>query len=138
MTPGLQVLVVEDDAPTRILFRAILERLGLTVVLAVDGDEALELLAARRFDAILLDLLMPGTDGVAVLRQLALRTPEVLQQVVVVTAASKRQLQAIEELQHVAAVLPKPLEIRQLAAEILACVAERDARAAESDNRLAN
>lgn len=142
MAPLLQVLVVEDDAPTRTLFRAVLERQGLTVTQASDGEEGLELLAAQRFDAVVLDLVMPGTDGAAVLRQLALRAPEILQQVVVATAASPSYRKQIPELRHVAAVLTKPLEIQRLAAEVLACVAasliDRDLRAAAHDGTLAN
>jgi CheY-like chemotaxis protein len=142
MAPLLQVLVVDDDAATRTLFRAVLERQGLTVTLAADGDEALELLAAESFDAILLDLVMPGTDGVAVLRHLMLRSPESLQRVVVATAVPAARLDPIPELQSVAAVLTKPLEIHCLTTEILACVAasvvDRDVREASLDARRAN
>src|SRR4051794_19590818 len=107
MSPGHQVLVVEDDAGTRTLFRAVLERHGLIVIPASDGTEALELLADHRFDAIVLDLMMPGTDGAEVLRELTVRSPETLQQIVVVTALSVAQLRRIAELEHVAAVLRK-------------------------------
>ena len=142
MSPAHQVLVVEDDPGTRTLFRAVLERRGLTVTSACDGDEALELLAERHFDAIVLDLLMPGTDGAEVLRQLTMRSPETLQQIVVVTAVSAVHVRRVAELDHVAAVLRKPLDISELTAEVLGCVATsvaaRNERAASIDQRLAN
>jgi CheY-like chemotaxis protein len=142
MSPTCQVLVVEDDPGTRTLFRAILERHGLSVSSAGDGDEALELLSEARFDAIVLDLMMPGTDGAGVLRQLMVRSPETLHQIVVVTAMGAAQLRRIPELEQVAAVLRKPLDILELSSEVLRCVAatvaERDVQAAAVDHRLAN
>ena len=142
MSPSPQVLVVEDDPGTRTLYRAVLERLGLTTTSACDGDEALELLAERRFDAIVLDLMMPGTDGATLLRELTIRTPGMLEQIVIVTALCPAQLRGIRELDDVAVVLRKPLDIYEFGAEVVACVAAsavaRQVRAAATDDRLAN
>jgi signal transduction histidine kinase/DNA-binding response OmpR family regulator len=57
------VLVVDDDAPTRELFRRALERDGRTVIEAADGAAALALMQAQRPSLILLDLMMPVMDG---------------------------------------------------------------------------
>jgi CheY-like chemotaxis protein len=57
------VLVVDDDAPVRLLCRANLEAHGLRVVEASDGDEALEKVHTERPDAILLDIMMPSLSG---------------------------------------------------------------------------
>jgi CheY-like chemotaxis protein len=142
MAPTFQVLVVEDDPGTRTLFRAVLERLGLTVTPAADGEEALERLGEQWFDAVVLDLFMHGTDGVTVIRELLSIAPEMLHRVVVVTAASAAYLRGVPELEHVAAVIRKPLDIAELGAEVLACVAasaaDRNLRAASGDHRLAN
>jgi CheY-like chemotaxis protein/signal transduction histidine kinase len=65
---GKRVLVVEDDAMQRVATRQKLGPLALTTDIedAPDGQTALRLLAARKYDIVLLDLHMPGLDGFAV------------------------------------------------------------------------
>jgi DNA-binding response OmpR family regulator len=65
-----RLLIVEDDAK---LVRALmvgLEREGYVIDAAEDGDKALELAGANDYDAIVLDLMLPGIDGFAVCRAL--------------------------------------------------------------------
>ncbi|MCP5285842.1 MAG: response regulator [Burkholderiaceae bacterium] len=57
------VLVVEDNAVNRLVVQAMLERLGMTVTLAPDGEQALEILAAQPIDLVLMDCQMPVMDG---------------------------------------------------------------------------
>jgi len=57
------VLVVEDNAVNQKVILRMLSRLGHHYALAQDGMEALDLLAAQTFDAILMDCQMPGMDG---------------------------------------------------------------------------
>jgi adenylate cyclase len=64
------VLVVDDDPVTRLLLTGSLERRGLQVAIAEDGSQALDLVRARAFDVILLDVVMPQMDGYEVLEQL--------------------------------------------------------------------
>jgi adenylate cyclase len=64
------ILVVEDDPVNRLLLAHSLERDGHTVTAAQDGREALELLAHEPADVVLLDIVMPELDGIAVLRQI--------------------------------------------------------------------
>jgi DNA-binding response OmpR family regulator len=61
---------VEDDDVIRGLVRAILERGGLRVVEAIDGEEALELAERASPDLVLLDVNLPGIDGPEVCRRL--------------------------------------------------------------------
>lgn len=65
-----QVLVVDDMATNRTMVRAVLEPEGCVVVEAGSGEAALELLGEREFDAVLLDVIMPGMDGFEVCRHL--------------------------------------------------------------------
>lgn len=67
------VLVVDDELDVLMLVRAGLEAAGHTVVLASDGRMALARLAEQRPDAVVLDLLMPVLDGLAVLDDLRRR-----------------------------------------------------------------
>lgn len=63
------VLVVEDAVTSRLLYRGFLEAAGYEVVLAGDGQEALELLGQRRVDAIISDVRMPRMDGLEFTRR---------------------------------------------------------------------
>jgi DNA-binding response OmpR family regulator len=60
------VLVIDDEAPIRLLCRVNLEAEGMAVLEAGDGPSGLELAGAERPDVILLDVMMPGLDGWAV------------------------------------------------------------------------
>ena len=75
------ILVVDDDAQQRADLAEIVRSLGYEVTTAADGGEALSKLASVPASAILTDLVMPGMDGVALLKELAARgdrTPAVV------------------------------------------------------------
>jgi two-component system, OmpR family, KDP operon response regulator KdpE len=63
------VLVVEDDAPLRRALRTSLRARGLDVIETANGEEALVVVADGRADVVLLDLGLPGLDGIDVLRR---------------------------------------------------------------------
>lgn len=67
---GLRVLVVDDSEYNQRLLEKILIRIGLTVTVVDDGQEALAALAKEQFAAILMDVLLPGLDGYEVCRLL--------------------------------------------------------------------
>jgi CheY-like chemotaxis protein len=68
---GRRVLMVEDNAFNRDILRAMLHRLGIGVDEAVDGPEALECFRiGSPYDAVLMDLHLPGMDGFACARRL--------------------------------------------------------------------
>ncbi len=62
------ILLAEDNSTNRMVITRILENAGHRVVAAVDGDEALERLAGEDFDIALMDVNMPGTSGLDVVR----------------------------------------------------------------------
>ncbi len=66
----MKVLVIDDEAPIRLLCRVNLEAEGMDVLEAPDGKLGLELARAARPDAILLDVMMPALDGWAVAEEL--------------------------------------------------------------------
>ncbi len=63
---GSQVLVVEDNRTNQLIVRRFLESMGFEPVVVGDGISALELCAVRRFHMILMDIQLPGMDGVEV------------------------------------------------------------------------
>jgi DNA-binding response OmpR family regulator len=65
-----KVLIIDDEAPIRLLCRVNLEAEGMDVVEAPDGPTGLEVVEKERPDAILLDVMMPGLDGWSVAERL--------------------------------------------------------------------
>jgi DNA-binding response OmpR family regulator len=59
----MKTLVIDDEAPIRLLCRVNLEAEGIEVLEAAEGQSGLELAKRERPDAILLDVMMPGMDG---------------------------------------------------------------------------
>lgn len=70
MNAPATILVVEDNEANRLLAGAVLEREGFRVEMAGNSQEALELLESRAPDLILMDVQLPGIDGLALTRQL--------------------------------------------------------------------
>ena len=68
-TPFLKrVLVVDDNATNRRVAELILQTVGVEVAFAEDGDQAVDAFLAGRFDAVLMDMMMPVMDGAAATR----------------------------------------------------------------------
>jgi two-component system, OmpR family, response regulator MprA len=66
----MAILVVDDDTRLRNALRRVLVSHGFEVEVASDGDEALARLRAHTFDAMVLDVMMPGSDGIEVCERL--------------------------------------------------------------------
>jgi len=64
------ILVVDDEEPFRRLLKNELTRKGYGVEVAADGSAALAMLRDHAFDAVLLDVVMPGVDGLSLMRKL--------------------------------------------------------------------
>jgi signal transduction histidine kinase/CheY-like chemotaxis protein len=110
---SITVLVVDDDAASRDLLTTSLRREGYRTVQARGGDEALELALKLRPDAITLDVLMPKTDGWAVLSALKAH-PELCDiPVIMVTVAPDR---GIGLSLGAAEVMTKPVDRAELTA----------------------
>jgi DNA-binding response OmpR family regulator len=78
---GVRILLVEDDARMRLLVRRGLAEQGHTVEAVDTGPKAVDAATTASFDAIVLDVMLPGFDGLEVLRRLraaARRTPVIM------------------------------------------------------------
>ncbi len=67
------VLYAEDDAEHRMMMRIIMKSTGITLIEAVNGEDALQKIHEQRPDLVLLDLFMPRVDGFGVMEALQVR-----------------------------------------------------------------
>lgn len=116
-TPN-KILVVDDDARLRTLLKNHLTEHGLRVAVAADGLAMDRLLAREWFDLIVLDLMLPGEDGLAICKRL--RAAENKTPILMLTAKGS-DMDRIEGLEMGADdYLPKPFNPRELVARIQA------------------
>ena len=122
MTAG-SVLVVDDDALNRILLTELLEVDGYRATTATDGAQALNALDAQPFDAVLLDVVMPGVDGIRVLE--TIKSDPDLCDVPVLMISSLEKTEAIVHCLKSGAedFVSKPFDPQVLRAKINGCVA---------------
>ena len=119
MTGERRALVVDDDASIRILVTRVLTRNGFIVETARDGAEAIEKVLQHDYKVITLDLMMPRIDGFAVVKYLAEHRPELLANVIIVTAYGPNVLEKV--CPPVVRVVEKPFDLNVLVAEAARC-----------------
>lgn len=90
----MRILIADDNRQIRMLVAAALRSLGHELLMAEDGEEALEMATASPPDLVLLDVQMPGLDGFEVLRFLRARPETAVMKVVMLTADA----QAVDKL----------------------------------------
>jgi DNA-binding NtrC family response regulator len=83
MSDKNRILVVDDDEVVRWSYQRSLQSASRNVEASSDGDEALQTMEQNPFDVVLLDLRMPGQDGLSVLRTIKQKWPE--SEVVIIT-----------------------------------------------------
>ena len=108
----MKVLVVDDDASIRALVMRVFTRRGDKVQSAVDGEAAIGCLKAYRFDLVVLDLMMPRTDGFGVLAYL--KTLDGNRPKIIVMTAAVPGLVDKVPTNMVVGVLGKPFDLRAL------------------------
>jgi DNA-binding response OmpR family regulator len=114
----MHVLVVEDEKKTSAFIRKALQAEGFTVDVIYNGDEVVPFVAATSLDAIVLDIMLPGRDGLGVLRQL--RTRNITVPVLLLSARGEVD-ERIEGLDAGADdYLPKPFVLSELIARVRA------------------
>jgi len=110
-----KVLLIDEDATMRDIVQRMLAKDGFEMLYAATGQEGLRLASEQRPDVILLDVLLPGQDGWAVLTTITTKLELAGIPVVVVTTADERGL---AETLGAAAYLSKPVTAEELRAAI--------------------
>ncbi len=122
----MPILVIEDDVSLSHLMLAIFRRMGLDAEVAGRGDVGIGRIEAcgDRYEAIILDLMLPGLSGLEILERLATMKPDLLARTIVVTAASNRVLEELNCMPAPRRVIRKPFDLDEFRAVVLDCVRE--------------
>ncbi len=129
MTQSLQILTVEDDSAIR---RGIVDALrfaGYTPFEAARGDVGLTMALGRSYDLLLLDLVLPGCDGLDILREV--RQVRATQPVIILTARGEEQDRVTGLQLGADDYVVKPFSVRELLARVEAVLRRSPERPAE-------
>jgi DNA-binding response OmpR family regulator len=127
--PTLTALLVEDDARLAALTSEYLEGHGVAVTRAGDGKRGLEEALRYRYDVVLLDLMLPGKDGLEVCREIRARSDV---PVIVITARGEEADRVMGLELGADDYLSKPFSARELLARIRAVVRRARGKAGPS------
>ncbi|NQE62163.1 PAS domain S-box protein [Caulobacter sp. RHG1] len=117
---GVRVLVVEDNPTNQLVARRILEQLGAVVSVADDGATGVEAACDGGFDLILMDVQMPGMDGLEASRRIrALPGPAATSPIIALTANVMAHQRAAYHAAGMDGVVAKPISPAVLVAEIV-------------------
>lgn len=100
MTTKAQILIVDDEPGIRFSLEETLSKDGYQVETAADGQAALVLIAEKTFDLALIDLRLPGIDGMGVLRKLHETSPETVVIVLTAHASLETAVEALRQGAH--------------------------------------
>jgi len=135
---GGHILLVEDNEINQLVGMELLGNLGLQVTLAVNGEEAVEKVKAGFFDAVLMDIQMPGMDGyqaTALIRQDARFDADHLPIIAMTAHAMEGMRQKTLEA-GLNDYISKPVNIDQLASMLLRWIGEREKPVSVSVTRI--
>jgi len=114
-----RILVIEDDSSNRALLERILAAEGHSIVAAENGAVGLAQLAQNEVDLVVTDIVMPGIEGVEIIREIRRLLPDM--KIIAVSGAHPLYLEAVSRL-GANAVLRKPFrpaELREIVTRVL-------------------
>jgi two-component system KDP operon response regulator KdpE len=117
--PG-KVLIVDDEPSIRRALRTTFGTLGFDIAEAVTGEQAIPLLRASNFDAVLLDINMPGMGGIQTCREIRRQFPHLAVLMLTVRNEEDDKVEALEA--GADDYVTKPFPIRELVARVRAAV----------------
>jgi two-component system KDP operon response regulator KdpE len=114
------ILVTDDDPDLRQILRKALDALGFDVAESSNGGQTLKEIANRRFDAVLLDVKMPGLGGVETCREIRKKAPHIQ---ILMLSVRNREADKIEALDAGADdYITKPFSVGELVARLRSAV----------------
>jgi two-component system KDP operon response regulator KdpE len=130
---GLQgnILVIDDDAELRRVLKRTLGALGFEVADAANGEQALQELAGRAFDVVLMDVNMPGIGGIAACQAIRQRDPRLQ---ILMLSVRDEETDKIEAFNAGADdYITKPFAIGELVARLRSAVRRHNAASAKAE-----
>lgn len=112
------LLVVDDERSIRVSLRTVLANCGFEIVEAARGEEALALVRTAEFDAVLLDINMPGMGGIEVCRIMRGLAPRLPILMLTVQGSEDRKVEALDA--GADDYITKPFQLRELTARLRA------------------
>jgi len=109
--PPKSILIVDDETSVTLPLESFFEQRGYQVFRAFYGDQAIEQLEKNRPQLVILDMQMPGMDGVTVLEKIHAEYPDT--KVLVITAYADRYQKELERF-HAAEVRTKPISLGEM------------------------
>jgi two-component system, OmpR family, KDP operon response regulator KdpE len=126
-----KVLIVDDEPAIRRALRTTFGTLGFDIAEALTGEQALPLLRASSFDAVLLDINMPGMGGIEACREIRRQFPRLA---VLILSVRDHEDEKVEALEAGADdYVTKPFPIRELVARVRAAVRRSHAPAGNAN-----
>jgi two-component system KDP operon response regulator KdpE len=119
-TPQAKVLIVDDEPSIRRALHTTFGTLGYDIAEAVTGEQALPLLRASNFDAVLLDINMPGMGGIQACREIRRQFPRLAVLMLTVRDDEDDKVEALEA--GADDYVTKPFPIRELVARVRSAV----------------
>jgi two-component system phosphate regulon response regulator OmpR len=118
-----KILVIDDDRRTRTLLRSYLSEMGFDVAVADNGTQIEQTIARQKIDLLVLDLMLPGEDGLSICRRLRAQLSDIP---IIILTAKGGDIDRIVGLELGADdYLPKPFNPRELVARIKAVLRRR-------------
>jgi CheY-like chemotaxis protein len=118
-----RILVVDDDAGVREVLQSMLEAAGYTVLVAVNGREALAALRESAFDCIITDLVMPEQEGIETIKMIRRDYPDL--GIIAMSGAFGGDYLRIASYLGAHATLAKPVQLPTLLATVSGLVGPR-------------
>lgn len=108
------ILIVDDNDRHLDILAAILSSVGHDIETCGSGAEALRRMSARRYEVVVLDLVMPEVSGVAVAREMRTGGYNVPTPVIICTASARLARRQLVGLEGIHAIVPKPIDTAAL------------------------
>ncbi len=128
-----RVVIVEDDADIAEMIRYNVERAGYRAHVVGDGAKALQLVPREMPDLLILDLMLPGMDGLDLCRRLRAQTATAALPIIMVTAKGEEADRVVGLEMGADDYLVKPFSPRELVARVRAVLRRREAPAPEAE-----
>jgi len=113
-----KILIVDDELHVSFILKQFLERAGYSVNTALNGEQALALIAEQLPDVLITDVQMPKMGGMELCETIAGRHPELCQLIILMTSRTDRDIRVWAAKHDHILLMEKPLSMRRIATQL--------------------